>query len=65
MNQENGNLARQKSFLRENTVRNQEKVLRVGDTWLNIDTVANLPLNLYTFKMVYCENFQAHRERGE
>ena len=65
MNQENGNLARQRLFLRENTVRNQEKVLGVCDTWPNTDTVANLPLKLYTFKMVYCGNFQAHTERGE
>lgn len=37
----------------------------MGDAWLNLDTTANLPLKLYTFKMNYCGNFQAYTEKGE
>lgn len=48
MNQENGTLARQKIIPRENKMRHKENLLEVGETWLNIDSVADLSLKLCT-----------------
>lgn len=45
-------------------MRNKEKLLGMGDAWLNLDTTANLPLKLYTFKVNYCGNFQGYTEKG-
>jgi hypothetical protein len=65
VNQENGNSARQKSFL-ENKVRKKEKWLGVIEAWLNTDKIASLSLKLINLLpiMFYLTSYMIWRCAG-